>query len=82
MDIFAQISYVRHHRGKRHPLFAILALACVAMMDGYRRDSAIAEEGCHDSPRLMRLLGFPYPKTPWQPLSLPAFATSTESKWR
>lgn len=49
---------VRSRRGIRHPLSAILALACCAMLCGARRDSAIAEWGRHDGAHSARALGY------------------------
>jgi hypothetical protein len=36
IEVFAEIPDFRHCRGKRHPLPAILSLACCAMLCGYR----------------------------------------------
>ena len=36
IEVFAEIPDFRRHRGKRHPLPAILSLACGAMLCGYR----------------------------------------------
>ena len=36
IEVFAEIPDVRSRRGKRHPLSAILAMACCAMLCGYR----------------------------------------------
>jgi hypothetical protein len=36
-EVLAELPDFRSHRGKRHPLAAILALACSAMLGGYRR---------------------------------------------
>jgi DDE family transposase len=36
IEVLMEIPDCRHNRGKRHPLPAILALACSAMLCGYR----------------------------------------------
>ena len=43
--VLAEIPDFRKDRGKRHPLPAILGLACVAMLCGYRTYCAIARGG-------------------------------------
>src|SRR6266566_537728 len=48
---------VRSRRGKRDPLSAILAMACCAMLCGYRSYSAIAEWGRNDGPGIAHALG-------------------------
>jgi predicted transposase YbfD/YdcC len=55
----------RYSRGRRHPLVAILALMCVAMLCGYRSYSAMAEWGRCYGQKLARALGFTHAKTPW-----------------
>jgi DDE_Tnp_1-associated len=50
IEVFAEIPDFRHCRGKRHPLPAILSLACCAMLCGYRSYSAIAEWGHSQRP--------------------------------
>ena len=57
IDVLAEIPDFRHPRGKRHPLAAILALACSAMLCGYRSYTAIAEWGRHDGEPLVRAFG-------------------------
>jgi predicted transposase YbfD/YdcC len=58
IDVLAEMPDFRHPRGKRHPLAAILALACSAMLCGYRSYTAIAEWGRHYGEPLVRALGF------------------------
>jgi predicted transposase YbfD/YdcC len=58
IEVLAEIPDFRKHRGKRHPLVAILALACSAMLCGYRSYTAIAEWGRHYGEHLVRALGF------------------------
>jgi hypothetical protein len=49
---------VRKSRGKRHPLAAIFALACCAMLGGARSYSAIAAWGRNYGTRSAQALGF------------------------
>jgi predicted transposase YbfD/YdcC len=58
IEVLAEIPDVRSPHGKRHPLGAILALACSAMLCGYRSYTAIAEWGRHYGAPLVRALGF------------------------
>src|SRR5262245_65593393 len=58
IEVLAEIPDFRSHHGKRHPLGAILALACSAMLCGYRSYTAIAEWGRHDGAPLVQALGF------------------------
>jgi predicted transposase YbfD/YdcC len=58
IDVFAAIPDFRKPRGKRHPLSAIFALACCAMLCGYRSYSAMAEWGRNYGTRLAQVLGF------------------------
>ncbi len=58
ITVLEQIPDVRHPRGKRHPLSAILALVCVATMCGYRSYSAMSEWGRHYGQQLLAALGF------------------------
>jgi predicted transposase YbfD/YdcC len=54
----------RHPRGRRHPLVAILALVCVAMLCGSRSYRAIAGWGRCYGQKLVRAVGFTRDTTP------------------
>lgn len=58
IDVLEEIPDFRKARGKRYGLASILALACCAMLCGYRSYSAMAEWGRHYGARLAQALGF------------------------
>ena len=58
IEVFAEMPDWRCGRGKRHPLPAMLSLACCAMLCGYRSDSAIAAWGRNYGARIAQALGF------------------------
>src|SRR5688572_17408367 len=58
IEVLAEVPDFRRRRGLRHPLVAILALACTAMLCGFRSYSTMAEWGRTYGPELMRALGF------------------------
>jgi len=60
----AQVPDHRDPRGVRHPLGAVLALVCCALLCGSRHLAAIAEWGRNHSPALILALGFTRPTTP------------------
>lgn len=64
LDMLAEVPDSRKARGKRYPLPAILGLAVVAMLCGYRSYSAVAEWGRTYHPDLAKALGFTDTKTP------------------
>lgn len=64
LEVLAEVPDVRKRRGKRHPLPALLALACAATLCGARGYTPIAEWGRNADPALMRALGFTRPQMP------------------
>jgi DDE_Tnp_1-associated/Transposase DDE domain len=64
LEALATIPEVRRARGLRHPLGALLALACAAMLCGARTYEAIAEWGRNYDPELVRALGITHDPTP------------------
>lgn len=58
IEVFSDMADFRKSRGKRHPLSAMLALACCAMLCGYRRYRAIAEWGRNYGTDIAYALGF------------------------
>jgi predicted transposase YbfD/YdcC len=58
LTALAQVPDFRQSQGKRHPLAAILALACVAMLCGYTTLTAMAQWGREHGESVLRQLGF------------------------
>jgi hypothetical protein len=57
-EILAEVPDPRQSSGKRYPLGAMLTLACVAMLCGYRSIRAIAEWGPNYGEDYQEQLGF------------------------
>jgi DDE_Tnp_1-associated len=57
IEVCAEIPDCRHCRGTRHPLPALLSLACCARLCGYRTYRAIAAWGRHDGTGMPQALG-------------------------
>lgn len=64
VEILAEIPDFRKEKGKRHPLPAILALACVAIICGVKGYCAMAEWGRNYGKEISKALGFTHKKTP------------------
>ena len=64
VECIALIPDPRHARGVRHPLVALLALACAATLCGYRSYSAMAEWGRTYGVEIRRALGFTRDQAP------------------
>ena len=58
IEILAEIPDPRQPKGKRYPMAAMLTLACVAMLCGYRSIKAIAEWGPNYGEKYLESLGF------------------------
>jgi predicted transposase YbfD/YdcC len=58
IEVLAEMPDLRSRRGKRHPLSATLAMACCAMLCGYRSYSALAEWGRNYGTGIAQALGF------------------------
>jgi predicted transposase YbfD/YdcC len=66
-EVLGQVPDSRRARGKRHPLRAVLVLACVAMLGGARSERAIADWGANYGPEWRRRLGLTHARGPSQP---------------
>ena len=64
MQFLVEVPDFRAASGKRHPLSAILALACAACLCGYRSYGAMAEWGRNYGAGLIAALGFTRSTTP------------------
>ena len=64
LEVLAQVPDPRQPSGGRHPLSAMLALACAATLCGAKGYGAIAEWGRNYGADLARALGFTRDKTP------------------
>jgi predicted transposase YbfD/YdcC len=58
IEVLAEMPDLRSRRGKRHSLSAMLAMACCAMLCGYRSYSALAEWGRNYGTGIAQALGF------------------------
>ena len=58
IEVLAEVEDFRQPQGKRYSLVSILALACTAMMCGYRSYGAMSEWGRHYGREVSQALGF------------------------
>ena len=61
-----QVPDSRADQGKRHPLAAMLGLACVALLMNYQNPAAISEWVHNYGRRYLKAFGFTYPDPPGQ----------------
>lgn len=64
VSVLAEIPDPRSRQGRRHPLAAVLTLACVAMLCGYQSYGAIAEWARHYGRHWARAVGLTHPTSP------------------
>lgn len=64
IEALAEVPDFRQAGGKRHALPALLALACAALLCGYRSYGAMAQWGHNYGAELAQALGFKNGKTP------------------
>ncbi len=62
--VLSEVPDFRKSQGRRHPLGAVLALACAATLCGYKSYGAMAEWGKNYASDLAQALGFKDGKTP------------------
>ena len=58
IEVFSDMADFRTSRGKRHPLAALLALSCCALLCGCRSSRAIAAWERNDGTDIAQALGF------------------------
>jgi hypothetical protein len=64
VEVLSEVPDFRKSQGRRHPLGAVLALACAATWCGYKSYGAMAEWGKNYASDLAQALGFQDGKTP------------------
>ena len=64
VEVLSEVPDFRKSQGRRHPLGAVLALACAATLCGYKSYGAMAQWGKNYASNLAQALGFKDGKTP------------------